>query len=127
MEFGGYIAVDTVLLFLSFAAFVFGSFALRTSIGRCFWALGLLGLLAWAPLYYWMWGPSDSPQRSVRAFLLAAKKGDCQAVWSSFSPYGIKTAHGTLVSLPYSVELNEIPMMVLQHHKAEEFFCRAKD
>jgi peptidoglycan/xylan/chitin deacetylase (PgdA/CDA1 family) len=42
-------------------------------------------------------------------------------------PYEIKTAHGPLFSLPYTVELNDIPMMVLQHHEAEEFFRRAKD
>ena len=42
-------------------------------------------------------------------------------------PYEIKTRHGPLISLPYSVELNDIPMMVLQHHPAEEFFRRAKD
>ena len=42
-------------------------------------------------------------------------------------PYEIKTAHGPLFSIPYSVELNDIPMMVLQHHEAEEFFRRAKD
>lgn len=42
-------------------------------------------------------------------------------------PYEIKTAHGPLVSLPYSVELNDIAMMVLQHHEPEEFFRRVKD
>ena len=42
-------------------------------------------------------------------------------------PYEIKTAHGPLVSVPYSVELNDIPMMILQHHEAEEFFRRAKE
>ncbi len=42
-------------------------------------------------------------------------------------PYEIKTAHGPLVSIPYTVELNDIPMMVIQHHEAEEFFRRAKD
>jgi len=42
-------------------------------------------------------------------------------------PYEIKTAHGPLFSLPYTVELNDIPMMVIQHHDAEEFFRRAKD
>jgi peptidoglycan/xylan/chitin deacetylase (PgdA/CDA1 family) len=42
-------------------------------------------------------------------------------------PYEIKTAHGPLFSLPYTVELNDIPMMVLQHHEAEEFFRRTKD
>jgi allantoinase len=42
-------------------------------------------------------------------------------------PYEIKTAHGPLFSIPYTVELNDIPMMVLQHHEAQEFFRRAKD
>jgi len=42
-------------------------------------------------------------------------------------PYEIKTAHGPLFSIPYSLELNDIPMMVLQHHEAGEFFRRAKD
>ena len=42
-------------------------------------------------------------------------------------PYDIKTAHGPLVSLPYTLELNDIPMMILQHHEPEEFFRRAKD
>jgi allantoinase len=42
-------------------------------------------------------------------------------------PYEINTAHGPLVSLPYTVELNDIPMMIVQHHEAEEFFRRAKD
>ncbi|HLC42725.1 MAG TPA: polysaccharide deacetylase family protein [Methylomirabilota bacterium] len=42
-------------------------------------------------------------------------------------PYEIKTRAGTLVSLPYTVELNDIPIMVLQHHEAEELFRRARD
>jgi allantoinase len=42
-------------------------------------------------------------------------------------PYEIKTTHGPLASLPYTVELNDIPMMILQHHDAEEFFRRARD
>ena len=42
-------------------------------------------------------------------------------------PYEIKTAHGPLVSIPYTVELNDIPMMLIQHHEAEEFYRRAKD
>ncbi len=42
-------------------------------------------------------------------------------------PFEIKTTKGSLVSVPYSVELNDIPMMVIQHHKAEELFLRTKD
>ena len=42
-------------------------------------------------------------------------------------PYQIKTTSGTLVSVPYTVELNDIPMMVIQHHASGEWFRRAKD
>jgi allantoinase len=40
-------------------------------------------------------------------------------------PCVIGTAHGPLVSLPYTVELNDIPMMMVQHHRAEEMYDRA--
>jgi peptidoglycan/xylan/chitin deacetylase (PgdA/CDA1 family) len=33
-------------------------------------------------------------------------------------PTQIATAHGPLVTLPYSVETNDIPMMLVQHHEA---------
>jgi allantoinase len=42
-------------------------------------------------------------------------------------PTEIRTAKGPLVTLPYTVELNDIPMMIVQHHRAEEFLGRAKD
>ncbi len=42
-------------------------------------------------------------------------------------PCEIKTAHGPLVTLPYTVELNDIPMMMVQHHSAEEFVTRTMD
>ena len=32
-------------------------------------------------------------------------------------PTEIRTAHGPLVTLPYTVECNDIPMMVVQHHE----------
>jgi allantoinase len=34
-------------------------------------------------------------------------------------PTEIQTAHGPLVTLPYSAETNDIPMMIVQHHEAE--------
>ena len=34
-------------------------------------------------------------------------------------PTEIRTAKGPLVTLPYSVELNDIPMMIVQHHEAQ--------
>ena len=42
-------------------------------------------------------------------------------------PYEIKTATRPLVSVPYTVELNDIPMMMIQHHAAPELFNRARD
>jgi hypothetical protein len=41
-------------------------------------------------------------------------------------PTEIRTEHGPLVTLPYTVELNDIPMMIVQHHTAEEFVIRSK-
>ena len=42
-------------------------------------------------------------------------------------PTEIKTAAGTLYSIPYSVELNDIAIMLLQHHPARELYDRAMD
>jgi len=42
-------------------------------------------------------------------------------------PFEVRTEYGPLVSIPYTVELNDIPMMVVQHHKAEEFYDRCMD
>ena len=36
----------------------------------------------------------------------------------------MRTAHGTLLTMPYSVELNDIPIMMIQHHRADELFDR---
>ena len=42
-------------------------------------------------------------------------------------PFEIRTRHGPLTSIPYTVELNDIPMMLIQHHKAAEFDDRCMD
>jgi peptidoglycan/xylan/chitin deacetylase (PgdA/CDA1 family) len=42
-------------------------------------------------------------------------------------PGEIATAHGPLVTLPYTVELNDIPMMMVQHHASEMFLTRGRD
>jgi len=47
-------------------------------------------------------------------------------VWDD-EPGEIETAKGKLVTLPYTVELNDIPMMMVQHHQAGEFLKRATD
>jgi peptidoglycan/xylan/chitin deacetylase (PgdA/CDA1 family) len=42
-------------------------------------------------------------------------------------PTEIATAHGPLVTLPYTVELNDIPMMLVQHHESAYFRSRCID
>jgi peptidoglycan/xylan/chitin deacetylase (PgdA/CDA1 family) len=42
-------------------------------------------------------------------------------------PSVITTAHGPLATLPYTVELNDIPMMLVQHHEGEHLLRRARD
>ena len=39
-------------------------------------------------------------------------------------PTRLRTAHGDMLTMPYSVELNDIPIMMIQHHRAEELFDR---
>jgi peptidoglycan/xylan/chitin deacetylase (PgdA/CDA1 family) len=42
-------------------------------------------------------------------------------------PYEIRTRAGSLVSVPYSIELNDIPMMVIQHHESGYWQERCQD
>ncbi|MBV8934882.1 MAG: polysaccharide deacetylase [Alphaproteobacteria bacterium] len=42
-------------------------------------------------------------------------------------PTEIRTAHGPLITLPYTVELNDIPMMLVQHHESAYFTQRCID
>jgi allantoinase len=47
-------------------------------------------------------------------------------VWDD-EPVEIATANGPLVTLPYTVELNDIPAMILQHHESPYWATRCKD
>jgi allantoinase len=42
-------------------------------------------------------------------------------------PYEIRTTRGPLVSVPYTLELNDIPMMVIQHHESTAWVQRCRD
>jgi peptidoglycan/xylan/chitin deacetylase (PgdA/CDA1 family) len=42
-------------------------------------------------------------------------------------PTTIQTERGPLVTLPYTVELNDIPMMIVQHHESDYLLKRAID
>ncbi len=39
-------------------------------------------------------------------------------------PSRLKTAHGDVLTMPYSVELNDIPVQMIQHHAASELLAR---
>jgi allantoinase len=47
-------------------------------------------------------------------------------VWDD-EPSEIRTDKGPLVTLPYTVELNDIPMMLVQHHESPYWLTRCKD
>lgn len=42
-------------------------------------------------------------------------------------PTVIRTAKGPLVTLPYTIEINDIPMMIIQHHESDYLLKRAID
>lgn len=42
-------------------------------------------------------------------------------------PYPLKVKSGNMVAVPYTVELNDIPIYLVQHHRSPELFERAKD
>ncbi|HBH03879.1 MAG TPA: polysaccharide deacetylase [Candidatus Rokubacteria bacterium] len=60
--------------------------------------------------------------------LLAAEGIEYVSDWvNDDQPYEIRTASGPLVSVPYSLELNDIPMMVIQHHESGAWVERCRD
>jgi len=61
-------------------------------------------------------GPSGCRRRQIHRRLGLRRRAD-----------RIKTTHGPLVTLPYSVELNDIPMMLVQHHESAYFTQRCID
>jgi hypothetical protein len=42
-------------------------------------------------------------------------------------PYEISTSRGPLVSVPYTLELNDIPMMIIRHHEWPAWVQRCRD
>jgi peptidoglycan/xylan/chitin deacetylase (PgdA/CDA1 family) len=59
---------------------------------------------------------------------LADEGFDYVADWcNDDQPYEIPTKPRPLVSVPYSLEINDIPMFLVQHHAAEELLRRSCD
>lgn len=42
-------------------------------------------------------------------------------------PYPMKVKAGNLFSIPYTLEINDIPIYIIQHHRSPEIFERARD
>jgi allantoinase len=42
-------------------------------------------------------------------------------------PYPLRVKNGRLVAIPYSVELNDIPIYLVQHHRSPELYDRSRD
>jgi peptidoglycan/xylan/chitin deacetylase (PgdA/CDA1 family) len=42
-------------------------------------------------------------------------------------PQDIATPHGTITTVPYTVEVNDITVFALQNHPAEEFYTRGRN
>ena len=60
--------------------------------------------------------------------ILAAEGFEYVADWvNDDQPYEMRVKSGRLVALPYTVELNDIPIYLVQHHSAPELYRRAKD
>jgi peptidoglycan/xylan/chitin deacetylase (PgdA/CDA1 family) len=60
--------------------------------------------------------------------LLAAEGIEYVADWVlDDQPVRIATAHGPIVSVPYTLEVNDVAMMAVQLHPAEEFLRRGRD
>lgn len=60
--------------------------------------------------------------------LLAAEGIEYVCDWvNDDQPYAVRVKAGRLTAMPYTLEVNDIPIFALQHHPAEELFRRAKD
>ena len=42
-------------------------------------------------------------------------------------PYPLKVKKGTLFSIPYTMELNDIPIYAVEHHRSAELYDRSRD
>ena len=85
-----------------------------------------IGEFCGAPPRGWM-GPGlaetfDTPD------ILAEEGIEYIADWcNDDQPYRMKVKSGAMVALPYTVELNDIPIYLVQHHRSPELFERARD
>ena len=60
--------------------------------------------------------------------ILAEEGFEYVADWvNDDQPYPLRVKTGSLVAVPYTVELNDIPIYVVQHHRSPEIYERSRD
>ena len=60
--------------------------------------------------------------------ILAEEGIEYCADWvNDVQPYPMKVKSGRLISIPYTVELNDIPVHIVQNHRSDELYRRAMD
>jgi len=60
--------------------------------------------------------------------ILAEEGFEYVADWvNDDQPYPLKVKTGSLVAVPYTVEVNDIPIYLVQHHRSPEIYDRARD
>jgi len=70
-------------------------------------------------------GPGLTQTLETPDLLAAAGLRYCADFVLDDVPCELRTAHGPLWSMPYSVELNDIPIFAVQHHRADELHDRS--
>ncbi|UCB50391.1 MAG: polysaccharide deacetylase family protein [Deltaproteobacteria bacterium] len=60
--------------------------------------------------------------------ILAEEGFEYVADWvNDDQPYPLRVKTGSLIAVPYTVELNDIPIYVVQHHRSPEIYERSRD
>jgi peptidoglycan/xylan/chitin deacetylase (PgdA/CDA1 family) len=60
--------------------------------------------------------------------ILAEEGFEYVADWvNDDQPYPLKVKSGSLIAVPYTVELNDIPIYLVQHHRSPEIYERSRD
>ena len=60
--------------------------------------------------------------------ILAEEGFEYVADWvNDDQPYPLRVKSGSLIAVPYTVELNDIVLFAVQHHSSPEFYDRARD
>ena len=82
-----------------------------------------IAALTGAPPAGWL-GPGLTQTEDTTDLLAEAGIRYCADWVLDDVPVPIQTRHGPIWSMPYSLELNDIPMMMVQHHRADELHDR---